>query len=525
MNNDPQLIWRNWLLKLKNENRDLKNKLDVLRDETALLNRDLKRQRKIFWHNPLPAILVSQENIKFVNQAAIKLLGYSLDDLLGKNIFNLIHQDSIDHIRRIYQKRISGKLVSFKHEVYLKKKSGNKCLCEMLVKDLRYQGRLAFLVNIILLEERKLKERRYAHAVKMESVNKMASCIRNQENYLLKSLRLHINTLKGLEQYRNPDLGRVIMALEDDVNKASRFVKHLAVLSGSINGSNSLLDISKVVQEALLITKTKWTREQSNQELNIRINTFIRSNAKVKGQAGDLMEAIGHVLFNAMEAIAEGGEIYVTTETHAGFVHIYIQDNGSGMDNETRDRIFDPFFTTKSGKLDGLGLSLAHSILKSHGGSIEVLSQEGQGSAFTIKLPIEDGSPKRVNPTKTSLKGSHILLFSQDGILKDLLFQVLLNKNAYVLAVDNIRDCMKLLNKKDFDLVVAKLSQSYKKTFNIIGKIKSFKESMPIVLVDAQDQNNDFGADIIIYRPLEMNNFLGTISQILAKNRVNVLPD
>jgi len=523
MNNEPQLIWKNWLLKLKNENRDLKNKLDILREQAASINRDLKSQRKIFWHNPLPAILVSQENIKFVNQAAIKLVGYSLDDLLGKNIFNLIHQDATDRIRKIYQKRISGKLVSFRHEVYLKKKSGEKCLCEVLVKDLRYQGRLAFLVNIILLEERKQKERRYTHAVKMESVNKMASSISNQENYLLKNLRLHINTLKGLEQYGDPDLGRVIMALEDDVKKASRFVKHMAVLSGSINSSNSLLDISKIVQEALLITRTRWAREQSNQKSNIRVNTFIRTNAKVKGQAEDLMEAIGHILFNAMEAIAEGGEIYVTTETHAGFVHIYIQDNGSGMDNEAQDRIFDPFFTSKSGKLDGLGLSLAHAILKSHGGSIEVLSQEGQGSAFTIRLPIEHGNPKIVSPPKTSLNGSHILLFFQDGILKDLLFQVLLNKNACVLAVDNIRDCMKLLKKKDFDLVVAKLSQSYKKSFNIIGRIKSFKESMPIILVDAQDQNDDFGADMLIYRPLEMNNFLGSISQILAKNRVNVV--
>jgi signal transduction histidine kinase len=90
--------------------------------------------------------------------------------------------------------------------------------------------------------------------------------------------------------------------------------------------------------------------------------------------------------------MADGGTITVAVhEEPPGFVRFDIRDTGPGMDPETVGRIFEPFYTTKeAGKGTGLGLSVAYSIVKRHGGSIEVKSEVGSGTAFTVLLPVAD---------------------------------------------------------------------------------------------------------------------------------------
>ena len=97
-----------------------------------------------------------------------------------------------------------------------------------------------------------------------------------------------------------------------------------------------------------------------------------------------------NLLLNAAEAIHDKGEIRIRTGRRGQEVFVAIGDSGAGIPPENLGRIFDPFFTTKLvGKGTGLGLSLVYTILQKHGGRIEVDSTVGQGSTFTVTLPIE----------------------------------------------------------------------------------------------------------------------------------------
>jgi signal transduction histidine kinase len=101
-----------------------------------------------------------------------------------------------------------------------------------------------------------------------------------------------------------------------------------------------------------------------------------------------LNQVVFNLIANAIDACAHGGKVLVRTAVTADALEIHVTDNGCGIDAAIRERIFDPFFTTKPlGRGVGLGLSISHGIVKDHGGTIEVQSQPGRGSHFTVRLP------------------------------------------------------------------------------------------------------------------------------------------
>ncbi len=133
--------------------------------------------------------------------------------------------------------------------------------------------------------------------------------------------------------------------------------------------------------------------------LNI-VRNELKYKASVKKDYGDLPEVLCHpqqlnqvfmnLLVNAAQAIEKNGEIKIQTRAANGFVEIRISDTGAGIPKENILKIFDPFFTTKDvGKGTGLGLNVSYNIIKEHNGTIEVDSTVGQGTIFTVRIPVQ----------------------------------------------------------------------------------------------------------------------------------------
>src|SRR5687767_2806510 len=117
----------------------------------------------------------------------------------------------------------------------------------------------------------------------------------------------------------------------------------------------------------------------------------------VMGDDSELREVLVNMVFNAIDAMPEGGKLTLSTTTVDQSVVIKVIDTGVGMYPEVRSRIFDPFFTTKGKAGLGLGLAVSFGIIRRHGGNIEVESQYGCGTEFRITLPVatiaESGPP------------------------------------------------------------------------------------------------------------------------------------
>src|SRR5438067_11630245 len=105
------------------------------------------------------------------------------------------------------------------------------------------------------------------------------------------------------------------------------------------------------------------------------------------GDESELREVLVNMVFNAVDAMPEGGTISLSTRESGGAIEISVSDNGEGMTEEVRSRVFDPFFTTKGKAGMGLGMAVSYGIIRRHEGAVEVESQPGRGTTFRIRFP------------------------------------------------------------------------------------------------------------------------------------------
>jgi signal transduction histidine kinase len=181
----------------------------------------------------------------------------------------------------------------------------------------------------------------------------------------------------------------------ETVVQASRhgrdLVQRILAFSRDQKGAKTRVDLAAVIRQALQMLRPTIPA-------TVLIKEEIEDVPLVVADAGQLQQIIVNLVTNARQAIGNGlgtiilgvgpGSRRANRRRGGDFVRLSVADTGCGMDAETKERIFEPFFTTKNvGEGTGLGLSVVHGIIVEHGGRIEVSSQPGRGTEFTIFLP------------------------------------------------------------------------------------------------------------------------------------------
>jgi PAS domain S-box-containing protein len=240
------------------------------------------------------------------------------------------------------------------------------------------------------LREKEL-ERQLMHAQKVQALGTLAGGVAHDlNNTLVPILALSNLALEELpeESPLHADLETILHASE----RARDLVKQILAFSRKEDVVREPVDLAAVAREALRMLRASLPA-------SIRIEQHLDPVPRLFGNAGELQQAIVNLVTNAAQAIgAEPGRIAVSVGPlpqvggalgdDAPSVRLSVADTGCGIDAATLDRVFEPFFTTKPvGGGTGLGLSIAHGIVTRHGGRIDVRSQPGQGSEFTMILP------------------------------------------------------------------------------------------------------------------------------------------
>ena len=123
----------------------------------------------------------------------------------------------------------------------------------------------------------------------------------------------------------------------------------------------------------------------------IEIRSDVQDTPPLKIDPDQIQQVFLNLILNARDAMPDGGSLDISVTQSNGNVLMRFADTGHGIDAEVRDKVFDPFFSTKGPtKGTGLGLSICYSIIKDHGGTIEIDSEKDKGTRFTIKMPVED---------------------------------------------------------------------------------------------------------------------------------------
>ncbi len=326
-------------------------------------------------------ILGLDGHIIYSNKTVEKIYGYSPDELKGKHVndMNVDPKFASNVIIPILQN--SGHWVG---ELSVKHKTGREfpiILNSSIVKDT--QGRPTAMVGIIrdLTKQKEIEqlEKQLLHAEKLATIGQLASGVAHEINNPLGNISLYAQML--LKKTEDEAARNKLNIINEEANRAATIVKGLLDFARKSELELAPIDINKEIDKVLNILKSQLK--------SINVKTVLQPLPLISGDSGQIEQVIMNLLSNSIQAITENGKIIVETSAKEDHIEISIMDNGCGIPKETLGKIFDPFFTTKKpGEGTGLGLAISYGIIKRHNGSIEVNSEVGKGTTFTIKLPI-----------------------------------------------------------------------------------------------------------------------------------------
>jgi signal transduction histidine kinase len=222
---------------------------------------------------------------------------------------------------------------------------------------------------------------------KIAAIGTFTSGIAHELNNPINNIYLTAETL--LEEYTNlsdAEANELILDVLNQADRAGEIVKNLLDFSRNERPSFTDLNIAVVIDSTVKLVKNQIMLAGIGLERNIPSDV-----PAIRGNLRNLQHVFLNLLLNAIQAMPGGGSIGVAASQESpDYIRVDVKDTGIGIKPEDLERIFDPFFTTKSvGRGTGLGLSVTYSIVKAHGGYIEVGSELNVGTTFSVFLPVE----------------------------------------------------------------------------------------------------------------------------------------
>ena len=228
------------------------------------------------------------------------------------------------------------------------------------------------------------------HSEKMASIGKLAATVAHEINNplfgILTYARLVSRALLKLEIPGREELSDQLQTIERESKRCGELVKNLLTFGRQAPAQREPNDLNILIHRATTLIKHKLELQ------SIQLNESLASDLPaIDCDGNQIQQAILVLLVNASEAMPKGGAVDVSTsfDPSAEQISVRVKDTGCGIAPEVLPHIFDPFFTTKEDQLrTGLGLAVAHSIVEQHGGEISVRSTPGEGSEFSVLLPV-----------------------------------------------------------------------------------------------------------------------------------------
>jgi two-component system, cell cycle sensor histidine kinase and response regulator CckA len=346
------------------------------------------------------AILVRDldQNILFWNKGAEKIYGWSAEETIGKNISELHFGSRSQHLDAAREAIMKNG--EWKGEIHQTRKDGGDIVVESrwtLVRDEQGNPNSILVINTDVTEKKRM-ETQFLRAQRMESIGTLAGGIAHDLNNVLSPILMAVDML----QLRATDetSKKWLEVLRANAERGGNMVRQVLSFARGVEGERVALQPKHLIKEIVKILQETLPK-------TIEITFVLPSDLWiVSADATQIHQVLMNLCVNARDAMAEGGSLSIKAENvfvdenyarmhleaKAGrFVMITVADTGPGMSPEVQSRIFEPFFTTKEmTKGTGLGLSTALTIVKSHGGFINVYSEMHRGSQFTVYLPAVD---------------------------------------------------------------------------------------------------------------------------------------
>ncbi len=371
-----------------------------------------------------------------------------------------------------------------------------------------------------IAEQERIREQ-FSQMEKLSALGELASGVAHDFNNTLAGI---LGRAQLLQRTNDPEkikrgLDIIIKTAED----GAKTVKRIQDFARQRRDHDfELVSIDQILMDASEITRPRWKNCAEASNIHITVDLQIGSNAMVMGDDSELREVLVNMVFNAIDAMPEGGKLTLSTRADEQSVIIKVTDTGVGMYPEVRSRIFDPFFTTKGKAGLGLGLAVSFGIIRRHGGNIEVESQYGSGTEFRITLPVatiaESGPRIEVSdPVPASSLASDVaqpanamprlLVVDDEDFVRDLLKDMLEGEDCEVTLASNGSEALALFREFQFDAICTDVGMPGMSGWELAREIRHLDQRIPIAVITGwgeavgSNEQKAAGVDWVIAKP------------------------
>ncbi|HJX60904.1 MAG TPA: GAF domain-containing protein [Thermodesulfobacteriota bacterium] len=412
-------------------------------------------------------------------------------------------------------------------------------------EDLKVLSSLAGQVSIFIenaqlfyqlkqtLKELKQAQDQVIQAEKLRAMGEMASGVAHDFNNLLAVILGNIQLLLHQFDRLSPEeIRERLKIIEQSSKDGAETVRRIQEFSGMRRDKEfTPLSLNELITDLVNVTQPRWKEQTQSKGIQIELTKKLGKIPQILGNPSELREVTTNIVFNAVDAMPNGGEVTITTAVQAeDWVEMRIADTGIGMTEEVRKRVFDPFFTTKGVTNTGLGMSVSYGIIKRHGGEILIESEPGKGATFIIHLPtgymneIPDEKMVRTVPvTPLALEGggARILVIDDEDSVRKILYQMLKAKGYQVVVASNGEEGIERFKEEPFDLVFTDLGMPKMSGWEVGRALKGINPKVPIALITGwgvglnKDKMKESGIDLVVSKPFNFDQVVRLVSEAM----------
>ena len=505
------------------------------RAEEAL--RASEEKYKLLVDKAQEAIFVVQDTVfRFVNPRLEEIVGFSSDELIGNSFGGFVHPDDRETVIEKHYRRLKGEVFPSRYEIRIIDKQNRVKWVEIDSVVIDWEGKPAAMVFLTDTSYRKLAEEAAVQTERLKAIADLSGGVAHHFNNLLQIVIG--NTSLSLADLESGDLSEVKTNLEQMLEAATlgaetvRRLQTFANIRADITKEEAaIFDIAATARSAAEVSEPLWKSDPEKERIKIDLHLDLEDGCLVKGQKNEMFEVLVNLIINAAEAMPDGGDIEVKTHREADEVLITVHDTGSGIAEEDLPKVFQPFWSSKGvGIGKGMGLAVTHGLVKRHGGTINVQSKVGNGTTFTIRLPLaQEPIRKTEEPaTRPADRKLSILVIEDDQRIATLLEMIFVDAGHSAFKALSGGEGLAIFNKEPVDLVICDLGMPGMNGWDVGKAIRSVCQEKgitkpPFVLLTGwggqeleREKIAESGTDAVVAKPIDPAALLATVQEIAA---------
>ena len=475
--------------------------------------------------------------IVYWNKGAERLTGWSKEEILGEWAHECLYDpDQEDKLRQCHETMMEQG--EWTGELRMRTAEGDERIVESrwsLVRDADGTPKQALVINTDVTERKRL-ESQFLRSQRMESIGRLVGGIAHDLGNLLMPITLGVKVLRRRIEQSDEKIDRTLSMIQKSAERGGNMVEQVLAFARGVEGERVALRIGAIVEEIQDITDETFPE-------NIEVKTAVDDVPQVMGDATQIQQVLMNLCVNARDAMPDGGTLSIDVApvefneadaqrnidaTPGSYVCISVQDTGSGMSADVADKIFEPFFTTKeAGDGTGLGLSTAYSILQSHGGFIEVTSEEGVGTTFRVYLPVStEQQDRRATRDEgsgvTQGDGERVLVVDDEQFILETTREALRDAGYRVLTAEGGEEALQQLERHegDVDLMLTDLRMPQMDGLELIRSARSHYPHLSILaasgMADGRSENAvNAGADSFLAKPFSEEELQRSLQDVM----------